>query len=390
MNARRIRILHAADLHLGSSFASLGVDSVTGNKLRGAQRKVFRRILETARHWPADALCIAGDLFDGVHAGEDLLDEILGMLEEAAPLPVYIAPGSSDPFVTESPYALALWPENVTVFPPGKWHAALHSGLPLTVHGLGYDGARDQELLSEGLNIPRDGRIHIAVTHGTIPDVKGEKKYAALFKHAIGANNELAYLAMGYFHETTEIGLESNTVAWSPGAPQGRNSDETESRHILQVEITREDGGVPCVSVIPVDVSEILFERLNLDIARAADAAALFGALCAKDPREKVVHLCLHGARPAQAEGIVTDLRNMTNSLFLYADIEDNTIIGQETLVPVRDNSCLSKLIELMGSRILDETIRENALRESEALELMLNACHTITPSTPEEGFLFS
>ena len=206
MDAQRIRIIHAADLHLESSFASLGVGSETGNRLREAQRTVLRRILDVARQWPADAVCIAGDLFDSIYVGEAVLREVMEILEHAAPLPVYITPGNRDPYVQDSPYALTLWPENVTVFPPGAWHAVPHEELPLTVHGFGYDGANDPQTPFGKLQISRDGRIHVAVAHGT---EQGHKPPAgevfAPFKITDVARDELAYLAMGHFHDITEV-----------------------------------------------------------------------------------------------------------------------------------------------------------------------------------------
>jgi len=63
-------------------------------------------------------------------------------------------------------------------------------------------------------------------------------------------------------------------------------------------------------------------------------------------------------------------------------------VIGTETLLQARDNTCLSKLIDVMGARIIDETIRENALRECEALELILSAGHIVEPGILKEGCL--
>lgn len=386
MDAQRIRVIHTADLHLDSSFAPLGVNSKTGNVLREAQLKVFENVLIHAVHWSADAVCIAGDLFDQVHVGQPVLDRVMAALEHIAPLPVYITPGNRDPFTPESPYALEVWPENVTVFSPENWHAAEHETRPLTIHGRGFDGTEAPEKLFADLQIPRDGRVHIGVVHATEQDHKPpEGKVFSPFK-ACDIPGGLSYLALGHFHNLTAVDGPHTTVIRYPGTPQGRTFVESGPRHVLQVEFLMDETQQIHVTATPLDLAEVLFEVLDLELARADHAASLFDARVAEDARRQVALIRLNGVRPPLAGGTIARLRETARGRFLHAEVADETIMDASSLVPTRDNTCLSKLMDMMGKRILDETIRETALREAEALELVLSACLNGEHTDGEEG----
>lgn len=61
-----MRFVHAADLHLDSPLRSIALrDPDLGARLRLASRGVLSRIVDTAIARRADALVLAGDVFDG-------------------------------------------------------------------------------------------------------------------------------------------------------------------------------------------------------------------------------------------------------------------------------------------------------------------------------------
>lgn len=383
----RIRILHTADLHLDSCFAALGVAGETGNRLRAAQQKVFSRMLSQAKTWPADAVVIAGDLFDCTCPGQDVVDFVLGELEKLAPIPVYIAPGNRDPFAQDSPYALELWPDNVTIFAPGKWQSADHDMVPLTVHGFGHDGKNAPGALFSALEVPIDGRVHIAVAHGCargwLPE--GAKEVAPFAVEDI-AGDGLAYLALGHFHSMTEVPGDSGTVIRYPGTPQGRNFEECGARYFLQVEVTHEEGRAPAVAVSAAEAAEVLFDEITLDAAWAAGGASALETYFEVDERPRVVRICLEGERPLFASERITGLLEDARRRFLHAEVADGTRFSSDGFIAVRDNTCIAKLAETMRARILDETVRDVAILEAEALELALKACYGDGVSGEEEA----
>jgi len=116
-----IRLIHTADIHLDSCFAGTGMRAGFGNRRRQNLRDVLTSIVARAGDWPADALLIAGDLFEGDRISHDTTQFLSGLFESIPHVPVFIAPGNHDPFTPDSPYATMTWPENVAIFDSPQW-----------------------------------------------------------------------------------------------------------------------------------------------------------------------------------------------------------------------------------------------------------------------------
>lgn len=377
MDMKRIRILHTADLRLDASFAALGGGAALGNQLRMAQLAVFGRIIDRAKAWPADVVCISGGLFAGLRVSRTVMDYVLSALEQLAPARVYIAPGGCDPFTPDSPYALELWPDNVTLFAPDAWQAVAHDTLPLTIHGLSADGRQEGRMLPS-FETPGDGRIHIAVVPGVEQGSPAAGKNALpVFRTADIALDGVAYLALGGLPGEVEVTTGGKTVARYPGAPQGLGYDECASRYVLQVEISYEDDpGGAVVAVSSLDVADVLFEEISLEADQAADAAACFDALRGTDRRERVVRVRLEGERPLFASEVLAMIREEGKQRFLHVELSDETFFCVDPFGAARNNTCLCKLADAMCGKINDESDRDAAVREAEALETALKACH--------------
>ena len=83
-----IKLLHAADLHLDSPFASLDPDAA--ELLRQKQRELLDAIAEKCRTLGVDLLLFSGDIFDSTQLYRDTLLSLQSALERCA-VPVFIA-----------------------------------------------------------------------------------------------------------------------------------------------------------------------------------------------------------------------------------------------------------------------------------------------------------
>jgi len=160
-----MRLVHTADIHLDASFAGTGMPAAFGNRRRQSLRDVFRSIVSRAGEWPADALLIAGDLFEQERVTKDTVAFLIGEFWSIAHVPVFIAPGNHDPYTPDSPYACEEWPENVHVFDQPVWQACSLADRPLVVHGFAFDGPDISSSPFGKLAVPDDGRVHVAVAH---------------------------------------------------------------------------------------------------------------------------------------------------------------------------------------------------------------------------------
>src|SRR6185295_13967999 len=103
-------------------------------------RDAFLRIVSRAGEWPADALLIAGDLFEHDRVSHDTVAVLCGAFASIPHVPIFISPGNHDPYLSDSPYATQPWPENVFIFRKPQWTSHGLNRVPLTIHGFGFDG----------------------------------------------------------------------------------------------------------------------------------------------------------------------------------------------------------------------------------------------------------
>lgn len=271
-----MRLIHTADVHLDASFASGGMPPGFGNRRRQSLRDVFREILRRAAKWPADAVVIAGDLFEIERVTRDTLAFLRESFESIHPIPVFIAPGNHDPFAGGSPYVTETWPGNVHIFEGPVWSAYEVPQVPLTVHGFAFDSPDISSNPFGQLTAPRDGRIHVAVAHGSerAHQPPGKDIYAP-FDASAAATDGLHYLALGHFHSVTPIEGDFATRMYYSGAPEGHGFNETGMRHYLEVEIA-ENGGV---QVTPIPSSRMVYRVHTVDCGEFTNSGQILDVL---------------------------------------------------------------------------------------------------------------
>src|SRR5215470_15792562 len=93
-----------------------GLEPAVGDTRRRQLEAAFQRALDLAREKRADALCIAGDLYESDRASPDRGAYLARVLGALAPMRVFISPGNHDPNDRPSLYRQMARPPNVTVF----------------------------------------------------------------------------------------------------------------------------------------------------------------------------------------------------------------------------------------------------------------------------------
>ena len=110
-----VRIVHTADLHLGSNYSST---PEIAQERKQEQLENLSEIIGICKDRDADILLIAGDLFESVRVDAQMLAQVQDMLEESG-VDVFISPGNHDPVVPDSCYNDPDWPLNVHIFKGG-------------------------------------------------------------------------------------------------------------------------------------------------------------------------------------------------------------------------------------------------------------------------------
>lgn len=358
-----MKIIHTADVHLDRCFAGSGLPSGFGNRRRQSLRDVFHTIVERAGAWPADALLIAGDLFEEERVSRDTVAFIESEFASIPHVAVCIAPGNHDPFTPSSTYAREAWPDNVQIFSGPEWTSHTIKDGQLTIHGFGFDGPDVSVNPFGSLNLGETGseRVHVAVAHGSERNHQPPEKEAyAPFDVSQAAVDGLAYLALGHFHALTKLDAENGTVVYYSGAPEGQSFRETGMHHYLEVEILAGE-----VHVTPVAASRMVYAVHTLACDDFVSTQDLIEAVRETAEDEELPHatritltgLCVPNIKDAL--GAVHDALAPDFEHLAFVDRCDPIEDYEEI---VRDKTSLALFVRTLNDQI-DDTAPEDARR---------------------------
>ena len=257
-----MKIIHAADLHLGTPFTGRSQTQVA--HLKKALLQVPGKIAELCKAHGCDLLLLSGDLFDGAASAESV-QALKNALKDVG-IPTFITPGNHDFCGPESPYLTSLWPENVHIFTKPVMESVALPALDCRIYGAGYQ-SMDCGALLENFRAEGEETYHIGVLHGD--PIQKNAPYCPITQ-AQAAASGLRYLALGHVHKAGSFTAGETLCAW-PGCPMGRGYDEIGEKGVYLV--TLED--------------TVTLEFLPLDTPRFYDSEA--EVLSA--PRETVASL---------------------------------------------------------------------------------------------------
>jgi DNA repair exonuclease SbcCD nuclease subunit len=264
-----MRLLHIADVHLDRTFAGMSFAGCDSGRRRALLRKAFEWMVNVAIERGADALTIAGDLFELEHVTSDTAAFVARQLGRLS-CPVVVAPGNHDPASLASPYRTQEWPANVIVALESRPTAVRVAGA--VIWALGYPGREiDQDVL-RGFRVPSDERTQILVVHGVdVATLGTDRPWGGL------SLTPADVMAMGFDHALLghiHAGHIGEVISW-PGSPVPLDPSETTGNHgAIWVEAT-EDG--LSMEVVPAPIA--FFETVGVDLGEVADSNQLAALL---------------------------------------------------------------------------------------------------------------
>ncbi|WP_290816807.1 exonuclease SbcCD subunit D [Halovivax sp.] len=266
-----VRVLHAADLHLGSPLRA--VEDASGSlaeELGRATYEAFRRVIGVALEREVDLVVLAGDLYDrearSVRATDFLIEQFDRLAD--AGVPCYVVHGNHDP-LGEGAESLDL-PGNVTVFGAGAVETAHYpdEGAPeVRILGRSYGARHESDARLEGYAPPDRTVPNVGLLHtGLNPD---GRRYAPCSPADL-ASTGIDYWALGHIHAP---GAVDGAPAAYAGIPQGRHVGDASVGGCLVAEV--EPRHEPDLEFVPT--SPIVWRRLAIDVGEATrpDGGAL-------------------------------------------------------------------------------------------------------------------
>lgn len=205
---RAVKLVHTSDVHLGCDY---------NGKLA---RRALVAVVDLARSIGADALILAGDVFDHNRVKDDEVGFLLDQLERSA-MPSIILPGNHDCYDAGSVYRRALFqrgPANVHVIDDEADTLCQFPELDLEVWGRAtvdhHPGFRP--LTEEPPRRSAGWRIGVAHGHVAIPDPR-EPRSSPILPEDI-ASSLCDYVALGHWDRYADVS-QGGVPAFYSGAP---------------------------------------------------------------------------------------------------------------------------------------------------------------------------
>lgn len=350
-----IRLVHTADVHLDRCYSGVRFPAAFGNRRRQSLRDVFLRIVARAGEWPADALLVAGDLFEHDRVSRDTIAVLRRAFDTVPHVPIFISPGNHDPFLPGSPYASQRWPENVFIFSRPEWEPVTLDRVPLTVHGFGFDGPDISVNPFGRLRIECDDSVHVAVAHGSeMGSLPAGKGAYAPFRVDDATPHGLRYLALGHFHGAKRIACRNGTCVQYSGSPEGHGFGETGLHVHVEVEIDGEE-----TRVREVPSSSTVFSTHDLDCDGFESTQQIVEAIRGLLPEPKaarVARVTLHGAVPPTLRPEIPAIRDSVRECFEYLELIDELETENDYDALALEQTSLGAFAQEINTQIRDTT----------------------------------
>lgn len=312
----RLKILHAADLHLDSPFEGLSESKAA--QRRQEQRELLKRIAQTAQTEGTDVVLLAGDLLDSDSAYTETAEELikaLGSIEA----PVFISPGNHDFYTERSPYARLKLPENVHIFRENRIDCVELPELNARVFGAAFTDRYSAPLL-EGFSAEKKfGVTDIMCIHGEVG--AASSRYDPISEAAIAASG-MDYIALGHVHKESGLRKSGHSYYAWPGCPEGRGFDETGEKYIYMVSL--ENG--KC-SLKPVSIAQRKYVILPVELDGVTPLEAIKNRL--DDNTENDLYRIILRGESEQAPDL-SSLRRTFEGRFYSLQLRDETLLRRD------------------------------------------------------------
>ena len=352
-----VKVIHTGDLHLGMTFKSLGTKSKIH---RRDCQDVFSNIIDLTIKEKANALLIAGDLFDEPNPSKSIvtfvIDELKKLKEKE--IPVFISTGNHDPYKKESLWFNYSFPSNVTIFDSNNLEPK--SVGELQVYGLAYTNNTKEPL--KDFKAEKNDKFKIGLIHGSTTNIKDddhEHSYRPITKTQID-NSGLDYIALGHFHDLLEV--KAKVKCFYSGSPEGLSFKNQSNSGVLI--ITYDNGKV---SVKPHKTALREFHNIEIDCTKLDNDSEIRKTLQKNKGENIILRLIIKGSPSLEFQLDKEVLEKEFTSDYFYLKIEDKIHIPDNLS---EDETIRGQFIKLIKQEIKKEKEKDKKKRLENALRI--------------------
>lgn len=298
-----IKILHTGDLHICSPMLNMGDKA---NSRIGELLETFSNIIKLAEAEKADALLIAGDLFENSNPDRETLNYISGEFEKIKHIKIFMVLGNHD-------YALEFnFPSNVYLF---KNYIEKISVGNADIYGVSFDSEHCERCIIEGFTADDKEKINIMLVHG---DVQSGSLYNPITTDDINYSG-VDYMALGHIHSHNGFAVSGSSTYAYCGIPEGRAFDECGEKGVIIAEV-----GKGYVNGRFLAVCGRKYICKNIDVSGLEDNLQIADKISAElKGTENAYRVKLKGIRNTFID--TAFIKNYLERDFYFVEVEDNT-----------------------------------------------------------------
>ncbi|MBP1965288.1 metallophosphoesterase family protein [Paenibacillus aceris] len=399
---KRLRFMHAADLHLDSPFKGMSaLPERVRERMRESTFGALKELVAAAIQEQVDFVLISGDVYDLSDRSLRAQIRFQKALEllAAKGIPTFIIHGNHDP--EDGRAAKLVWPADVHFFACDEVEtltvAKPDRGVIAQIHGISYRNSAVTDNLALQFKAGYEDAAQIALLHTNVDGDPAHDNYAPCSKQDL-LKAGMHYWALGHVH-TRNVLHEQPAIVY-PGNLQGRNIRETGPRGCYIVEMS-EDGRADLV-FRSLDQVRWFQQRLSVTgILTEQELKDKIDELLEKmrteaDGRDAVVRIILEGRGAVSAllrkgrllQELTAELRldEAERSRFVWVEsIEDRTASMLDLEALQQEKSFLGDLLRISAALRTDEAaLQEFAGEALAALQSLPQAAGNPAAADPE------
>jgi len=317
-----ISFIHTADWQIGKQFANIKGDIAAF--LREARFDVIKTIARLANQHKADAVLVAGDVFDANEVSDTTIRKVLNAMQEYKG-PWILLPGNHDPALSRSVWTrmkdlpekteniiLALKPEPISV--ANDQLVILPAPLKLR-HEF-----RDLTEWYDAFQAPPSA-FKVGLAHGSIEGILPESAETHnMISYKRTETADLDYLALGDWHGQLKV----SGKAWYSGTPEQDRFHDNEPGKALLVTLNKNDKEAKVASL---NSGKYQWHRIQFDLYAIKDIERLDDHFAAYESAEnKVMLLNLNGNLSLEDRRKLDQLLDSWKAKFAMLEINDTSL----------------------------------------------------------------
>ncbi len=310
-----MKLLHCGDFHLDAKMET-GLDPIRARERRAELLLSFSRVVEAAAEQGAQAILLAGDLFDTERVTEKTRRYVGDIIASHPSIQFLFVTGNHDRRVP---------PLFENGEPPCNWHAFPSDGWDSISLGEGVvvsgTSAPDLPGVFDCLPHTEPDAFHIVLLHGQI--VRGSEAGEDRIPLKRLAHQGIHYLALGHEHSFRCEPLDAHGCWAYAGCPEGRGFDECGEKGCILLDTCAADDNK--ITFLPLAKRTLHHVSVALDHCTGfGDVIAAIEAAISDISTDDMVKVVLTGMLPPEIPHDTVYLSQWLNDRFYFARVKDD------------------------------------------------------------------